>query len=206
LLSVLAMHRVTALAVILVASPAAADPPFAVGLDYTLARGGAFETWDLGWRLEPGLFFRTGRWHATGTFAFHPGITAKQVWRDSDQLSELGAGARLAYHLPVDRGSLFVAVGFERLWISSGTEVRRFCRQTQACYAGYYHEAPSYNAWAPQLRFGVGAYAHRPTVLFGGSFEIIVEPIRVRDVPPSGIADVAVYAAITSTVGFGPKR
>lgn len=201
------MYRTAALIVILVASPAEATPPFAVGLDYTVANGGAFETWDLGWRLEAGLFFRSGRWQATGSFSGLLGIEPAQTWRDSDHLSGYGAGARVAYHLPLDgSGSLFAALGFERLWFSSGTQVRRFCAQTRECVAGFYPEAPAYNAWAPQVRIGIGAFADRPTVLWGGTFEVIVEPIALRDVPPDGIADIAVYAALTTTVGFGPKR
>ena len=201
------MHRLLALAVILVASPAAAAPELAVGLDYTVAHGGAFETWDLGWRLEAGLFFRKGPWHATGSVSGHMGIEAEQTWRDSDSLASVGLGARLAYHVPVDRhGSLFVALGFERLWISSGTLVRRDCQFTGACLAGYYPEAPSYNAWAPQLRVGIGPSFDRPSVLFGGTFEVIVERVALGDVPPAGIVDYALYGAFTFTVGFGPKK
>ena len=42
-----------------------------------------------------------------------------------------------------------------------------------------------------------------------GTFEVIVEPMRIPDVPDdaqNGIRAVAVYGAFTFSVGFGPKR
>jgi hypothetical protein len=202
------MHRLCALAVILVASPAAASdgPPFAVGLDYTVAYANAFETWKLGWRLEAGLFFRTGHWQATGSASAHLGIEPSRPERDSDAMFGYGVGARIAYHVPIDRGSFYIAAGFERLWFDGDAEVQRNCRYTGACLAGYYPERPAYNAWAPQLRLGIGPHTHQPTVHIAGAFELIVEPIALRDVPPAGIKDIALYAAFTFSVGFGPKR
>jgi hypothetical protein len=201
------MHRLAALAVIVVASPAAADPPFAIGLDYTVARGGAFESWDLGWRLEAGLGFHMEPWHATASVSAHMDLEPSNTQRDSDRLSGIGVGGRVAYHVRLDHHvTLFVAVGFERLWFSGDREVRRYCRHTGTCIAGYYPEVPSYDAWAPQLRIGIGPASNIPAIRFAGTFEVIVEPIAVRDVPPSGISDIALYGAFTFSFGFGPKR
>lgn len=200
------MHRLAALAVIVVASPASADPPFAVGIDYTVAHGGAFESWDLGWRLEPGLGIHVGSWHATASFSAHMNIEPDDPQRDSDRLFAMGVSGRVAYHLRVDgHGTVFVGAGFERLWISGDHEVRRTCRQTGACLAGFYPEVPSYDAWAPQLRIGIGPATNHRSIRAAGTFELIVEPIALRDVPPSGISDIAVYGAFTFSFGFGPK-
>jgi hypothetical protein len=200
------MHRLTVLAVILISSPADAEPPFTVGLDYTVARGGAFETWDLGWRLEAGLGVHIGSWHATASAAAHMNLEPSDHMRDGDRLGGVGVGGRLAYHVRVDgHGTLFAALGFERLWFSGTSEVTRTCRQTGTCLAGYYAEVPKYDAWAPQLRLGIGPVLDPPTMRFAGTFELIIEPIAVRDVPPDGISGVAVYGAFTFSFGFGPK-
>jgi hypothetical protein len=196
-----------AAAVLLATSDAAADPRFAVGLDYTIARGGALEAWDLGWRIEAGPMVRIGRWQATASASAHLGIDTTRPERDSDQLFGWGLGGRLAYHIRVDgHGALLVALGFERIGIGGSQVVRRECRFTRACVAGYYPEMPDYDAWAPQLRVGIGPFTNLPDMVFGGTFELIVEPMRVRDVPPDGIAGVALYGAFTFTMGFGPKR
>jgi len=201
------MRRLFALCVILAASPARADPPWAIGLDYTVAKGGAFETWNLGWRLEAGPMFRIGRWQATVSASGLLEIGTKDTQRDSERLGGWGLGGRLAYHFRIDKhGSLFVAAGFERLWINGSAGVRRECRQTGACLAGYYPEVPDYDAWAPQLRIGIGPYTNLPDMLVGGTFEVIVEPITFADVPPEGIFAVALYGAFTFTIGGGPKR
>lgn len=196
-----------ALAVLLATSRAAAEPAFALGLDYTVARGGAFEAWDLGWRLEAGPMLRLGRWQVTASASGLMNVESSRAERDSEELTAWGLGARVAYHLPIDgHGSLFVAAGFERLWFSGSQVVRRDCRFTGTCLAGYYPEVPDYDAWAPQLRVGIGPWLDHPEVHFGGTFEIIVEAIRLRDVPPAGISDVALYGAFTFSLGFGPKR
>lgn len=200
------MHRLLALAVILVASTAHANPPWAFGLETSIGTGGAFETWDLGWRLEPGLFFRHGRWQVSGSVALHMNIEPSLPERDSDRLFGVSAGGRVAYHIPVDtHGSLYVALGFERIWINGDLEVRRECRQTGTCLAGFYPEVPDYDAWAPQLRVGIGPFTDLPDLIVGGTFDIIVEPIALRDVPPSGISDVALWGAFTFSFGGGPK-
>ena len=196
------MRRLVVLCVILVASPAAADRPIALGLDYTVAHGGAFEAWDLGWRMDAGPFVRVGNWHATFSCSFNPSIESSDVMRDSEDLYSTGLGARLAYHLRIDgRGTLFLAAGFQRLWINSGTEVRRTCAQTGACIAGFYPETPDYDAWAPQLRAGIGGLGYPQGVVFGGTFEVIVEPMHLADVPRNGIRAVALYGAFTFTFG-----
>jgi hypothetical protein len=206
-----AMQRVGTLGVVVgvifVASPAAADPPWSIGLDYTAAHGGAFETWDLGWRLEAGPGFRIGPWHATASASTNLSIEPAQTARDSNRLFAVGLGGRLAYHMRIDgHGDLYVAAGFERLWISGDAPVRRTCRQTHTCIAGYYPEVPDYDAWAPQVRIGIGPATNLPDMRFAGTFELIVEPIALRDVPPSGISDIALYGAFTFSFGFGPKR
>jgi hypothetical protein len=202
------MHRLACAAVVLLATgDAAADPAFAIGLDYTVAHGGALEAWDLGWRVEAGPMFRVGHWHATASASAHFGIDSSRPERDSNELFAWGLGGRLAYHLRVDgHGAVYVALGFERIWIGGETVVRRECRFTRTCLAGYYPEVPDYDAWAPQLRVGIGPYSNLPDMTFGGTFELIVEPLRVHDVPPDGIAGVALYGAFTFTMGFGPKR
>lgn len=204
------VHHSAALAVIAVAlavsSSARAEPPWAIGLDYTVAKGGAFESWDLGWRLEAGPMFRIGRWQATASISGTLEIDSKQPLRDSERLSSLGLGGRIAYHFRIDKhGSLLVALGFERLWVEGSAEVRRECRQTGACLAGFYPEFPDYDAWVPQLRVGIGPYADLRDMIVGGTFEVIVEPIHFRDVPPDGLFDIALYGALTFSIGGGPK-
>lgn len=72
----------------------------------------------------------------------------------------------------------------------------RTCRQTNACIAGYYMEVARYDAWAPQLRVGVGAYAPSRSTALGLSFEVIVEPLRLQH--ETGLA---AWAALTATLG-----
>ena len=67
--------------------------------------------------------------------------------------------------------------------------------------AGYYTESPHYDAWAPQLRFGIGAFAPSREVKLGITFEVIVEHLAFANVPPDGIAGFAAWAAVTGTVG-----
>jgi len=200
------MRRFVLLSVILAASPAVADPFVAGGIDYTVAHGGAFEAWQLGWRLEAGPFVRVGNWQATGSCSA-TWVYSSRPERDGAELTMIGLGARLAYHMRIARhGTLYVAAGFERLWIGSPTPVRRTCRQTGACFAGFYTETPDYDAWTPQLRVGIGPYGTPQRVLFGGTFEIIVEPMRIPDVPSDGINAVALYGAFTFTFGAASKR
>jgi hypothetical protein len=203
------MRRLSLLAVILVASPAAAEegPRFAIGLDYTIARGGAFEALDLGWRLETGTFFRMGPWHGTLSVSTLMSVESDKPERDSRDLTGVGLGARLAYHRRIDvAGTIHVGLGFERIWLLGSAPVRRTCDQTGACLAGFYMETPAYDAWAPQLRVGIGPYKRLPTMLVGGTFEIIVEPIRFRDIPKYGVTDIALYGAFNFALGWGPKR
>jgi hypothetical protein len=201
------MHRLAMLSVTLVASTAAAEPPFAIGLDYTVARGSTFESWDLGWRLEAGLGVHIGPWHATASASGHMHIKPDDLMRDSERLTAMGAGARVQYHWRVDgHGTLFIGAGFERIWVSGDRDVKRYCQDTNTCLAGYYSQTPSYNAWAPQLRVGIGPASNLPTMRFAGTFELILEPMAVRDVPPDGISDIALYGAFTFSFGFGSKR
>lgn len=191
-----------AVTIVALASPAAHAAPIAGGLDYTVARGGALEHFELGWRLEAGLFLQIGRWHATGSFAGLMHVRSDQPQRDGPDLASYGFGGRIAYHLPIsDNGVVLVALGFERVWLNGETEVVRGCRQTGACMFGYYTGQPQYNAWAPQLRVGVGAFAPAPRTKLGSTFEIIVEPLGLNDVPPDGARGIALYAALTCTVG-----
>ena len=193
--------------IVALASPAAHAAPIAGGLDYTVARGGALEHFDLGWRLEAGLFLQVGRWHATGSLSGLMHVRSDNEERDGPDLVGLGMGGRIAYHLPIDRhGVLLGALGFERVWLDGESAVRRTCRQTGDCLFGYYTEKPHYNAWAPQLRVGIGAYAPPPNIKLGGAFEIIVEPLGLNDIPPDGVRGVALYAAFTATVGGQTKR
>jgi hypothetical protein len=190
----------------LAAAPASATP-ISGGLDYTTARGGALEHWDLGWRLEAGLFLQVGPWHATGSLSGLMHVRSDLPERDGDDLTGLGLGGRIAYHHTIDRhGVLLVALGLERIWLDGHDPVQRGCRQTDACLFGYYTETPSYNAWAPQLRVGIGAFAPPPDLKLGATFEIIVEPIAMHDVPPDGVRGIALFAALTATVGGGTRN
>lgn len=178
---------------------AAAEPPVAFGLDYAAARGSRLEQIDLGWRLEAGPFVQVGPWHAVGSFAGYFAMKSDDVMRDSDQLDGYTLGGHLSYHLR--GGAVQIGAGFERVWIRSATTVVRPCRFTDACIAGYYTESPHYDAWAPQLRLGIGVWAPTDEAKLGITFEVIVERLSFANVPPDGIAGFAAWAALTGTVG-----
>ena len=157
----------------------------AFGLDYTAARGSRLDDVDLGWRLEAGPFVQVGPWHATGSFA---GFLAME---SDEKLGGYAMGARLAYHY----SAFHIAAGFERVWLRSDGPVMRTCRQTNACIAGYYMEVARYDAWAPQLRLGVGAVAPSRTAALAVRFEVIVEPLRIET------TGIVAWAALTATLG-----
>lgn len=201
------MLRAALLAVLVpTLASAGPGPRFAVGLDYTLGHGGHVEDLDLGLRLEAGLFVRVARWQATFSFPTHPRIRSSRPERDTDELTGLGLGARLAYHAPVLGGTLVLGAGITRRWIYGDEAVMRTCTQTRECIAGAYDETPSYHAWAPQLRIGIGPEKLLPSMVMGASFELIVEAIGLHDVPPAGIREVAVMGGVTFTIGGGPRR
>lgn len=177
----------------------AEPPPISFGLDYAAGRGGRLEQIDFGWRLEAGLFVQVGPWHAVGSVAGYFDTQSDDVMRDSDQLGGLATGGHLSYHLR--GGAVQIGAGFERVWLHSATTVVRPCRFTDACIAGYYTEVPHYDAWAPQLRLGVGAWAPSNEVKLGITFEVIIERLSFANVPPDGIAGFAAWAALTGTVG-----
>ncbi|MBA3392167.1 MAG: hypothetical protein H0T89_05965 [Deltaproteobacteria bacterium] len=196
-------------AVIFPASVAIASPgpQFAAGLDYTVGTGGSVDELDLGWRLEAGLFVRVGRWQVTASVPWHPHIESSNPERDSPQLMGVGLSGRLGYHLPVDgHGRIVIAGGVTRRWISSSTAVMRTCSLTGDCIAGFDHATPSYHAWAPQLRIGIGPEKLMREMVLATSFELIIEAIGLNDVPPAGIREVAVMAGVTFTIGGGPQR
>lgn len=202
------MLRNVAICAVLVPTLARAEPgpAFALGLDYTLGHGGHVEDIDLGYRLEAGLFARYERWQFTFSFPAHPTVRSSNPMRDSDDLSGFGLGARLAYRAPLLGGVLSIGGGITRRWIWAKEDVMRTCTQTGDCIAGTYLELPSYSAWAPQLRIGIGPEKLFPRMVMGASFEIIVEAIGFNDVPPNGIREVAVSGAVTFTIGGGPRR
>ena len=181
-------------------------PSFAAGLDYTVGHGGEVGELDLGYRLEAGLFVRVGRWHATLSVPANPKITSSNPQRDTEQMIGVGIGARVAYRQPLLGGVLSVGAGITRRWMWAEKAVTRTCTETGECIAGTYFETPSYHAWAPQLRIGIGPEKLMPSMVIGGTFEIIVEAIGLRDVPPDGIRNVVVIGAVTFTIGGGPKR
>ena len=186
-------------------SVATAGPRVAGGLDFTIGRGSTIEAFDLGLRLEPGLFLSVGPWHLTASLAGFMRVESTRPTRDGGTLSGIGLGGRLAYHYRFDRrGVIVLALGFERVYLDGNTEVRRQCRESGDCLIGYYTTQPDYNAWAPQARIGLGLFADNE-VIIGTTAELIVEPIAFRDVPPSGAGGVAVFAAITTTIGGGSK-
>ena len=197
-----------AVIVVLAPGPAAADrgPPFAAGLDYTVGHGGEVGELDLGLRLEPGLFVRVGRWNATLSMPTNPTIRSTNVERDTAELTGIGVSARLAYRAPLFGGVLTIGGAITRRWVWSNETVTRTCTQTGECIAGTYFESPSYHAWAPQLRVGIGPDKQFPSLVVGLTFEVIVEAIGFNDVPPGGIRDVVVMGAATFTIGGGPRR
>jgi hypothetical protein len=202
------MLRNAALLAVLVPTLARAEPGpmFAIGLDYTLGHGGHVEELDLGMRLEAGLFLRVNRWQATFSFPTHPQIRSTRPDRDSDDLTGFGLGGRLAYRAPLFGGILAIGGGITRRWIWAKEDVMRTCAQTGDCIAGAWLERPSYTAWAPQLRIGIGPEKVWPRMVMGASFEIIVEAIGLNDVPPDGVREVTVMGGVTLTIGGGPRR
>lgn len=195
--------RLALLVVMVMATHAHAEGVFG-GMDYTAARGSKVEHFDLGWRLEVGPFLQVGPWHLTTTFIGLMHVRSDMPERDGPDLTGIGWGNRLAYHLPVDHhGVLILALGLDRLWFTGETSVRRGCRDTRTCLFGYYTETPHYEAWAPQLRVGIGPFAPPKDLKLGATFELIVEPINFANVPPDGARGIAVFAALTATVGGG---
>ena len=202
------MLRYAAVLAVLVPTLARAEPGprFAIGLDQTLGHGGHVEALDLGMRVESGLFLRVNRWQATIAFPINPHVRSTDVERDSDDLTGFGISGRVAYRAPLFGGILAIGGGITRRWIWSKEDVMRTCAQTGDCIAGTWLERPSYRAWAPQLRVGIGPEKLYPSTVMGASFEIIVEAIGLNDVPPDGIREVTVTGAVTLTIGRGPSR
>jgi hypothetical protein len=199
------MLRFAALAVLL-PTVALADPKFAVGLDYTFGHGGQVEDLDFNLRFEPGLFLRIGRWHATVSVPVQPSVRSANPQRDTPELTGVGIAGRLAYRLPMFGGVLSIGGGLTRRWLFAQTDVIRSCRETGTCVAGTYVETPTYHAWAPQLRIGIGPQTDWPSLVMTATFELIVEAISFADVPPDGIRDIAIMGGVTFTIGGGPSR
>lgn len=197
--------RLAALAVLL-PTLAAADPKFAVGFEYTLGHGGHVESLDLNARTEPGLFLRIGPWHASFSFPIHPQVRSDRPMRDTPELVGFGLSGRLAYRLSALGGIVSIGGGLTRRWMFAQSDVTRSCRETGTCVAGTYVETPTYHAWAPQLRVGIGPDTDWPSLVMTAQLELIVEAIAFEDVPPGGIRDVAVMAGITFVIGGGPRR
>jgi hypothetical protein len=181
-------------------------PPVSGGLEYTFGHGGRVEDLELGTRLESGFFVRVGRWQATLAIPVNPEIKSSNVDRDTATLVGFGVGGRIAYRAPLFGGVLTLASGLTRRYATGEHDVMRTCGQTRECIAGTYVETPSYSAWAPQLRIGIGADKILPTMVMAISADLIVEAIGFNDVPPNGIRNVAIAGGITFTVGWGPHR
>jgi len=192
---------------VMIPTVARADgPAFAVGLDYTVGHGGHVEELDLGWRLEPGLFLRVGSWQATVSVPTNPKVRSDNPGRDTEEMTGVGLSGRLAYHLPVGgNGVVTLGAGFTRRWMFAHASVTRSCMQTGTCIAGTYLESPSYHAWAPQLRIGIGPEKLLPRMVMGVTFEVIVEAIGFNDVPRDGIRGLTLMAGATFTIGGGPR-
>lgn len=185
---------------------AAEAPVLRAGLDYTVGYGGEVEALELGWRLEAGGFIRVGRLQATVALPFHPEVVSENPARDSGKLSGIGFGARLGYRRPLgERGVLGISAGITKRWFSGSAPVQRKCSETRDCIAGFYSEVPSYEAWAPQLRAGIGVEGWPDGMVVGATFDIIIEAIALHDVPPYGIRSIAVMGGATLTIGGGPK-
>ena len=200
--------RALALLALLAPSLASAErgPYFAAGLDYTAGHGGQVGELDLGYRLEPGLFVRVGRIHATFSVPWNPEIESTNPERDTEKLFGVGVGGRIAYRAPLLGGVLAIGAGVTRRWVHGEHAVLRTCMQTRECVAGTYFEKPSYSAWVPQLRIGIGRDKLLPSMVIGGTFEVIVEAMAFHDVPPDGIRDIVISGAFTLTIGGGPRR
>lgn len=200
------MLRLAALAAVMVPTVALADPLFAVGLDYTFGHGGQVEELDLNSRFEPGLFLRIDRWHATVSFPIQPHVRSANPERDTPELTGFGVAGRLAYRMPMFGGALSIGGGLTRRWLFAQSDVMRSCRETGTCVAGMYVETPTYHAWAPQLRIGIGPDKQWSQLVMTATFELIVEAIAFEDVPRDGIRDIAIMGGVTFTIGGGPSR
>ena len=202
------MSRFLVAALVLVPTLAAAEPGprFAIGLDYTFGHGGHVEDIDLNMRLEAGLFVRVGRWQATVSLPVNPQVRSSNPERDTPELTGFGVGGRLAYRAPMFGGVLSIGGGLTRRWLFAQTDVTRMCSQTGECIAGTYIETPTYHAWAPQLRVGIGPEKLWPSMVMAASFDIIVEAIGFNDVPRDGVREVTVMGGVTFTIGGGPRR
>jgi hypothetical protein len=185
---------------------AEAGPPVAGGLEYSFGGGGRVEELELGYRLEPGFFVRVGRWQATLAIPTNPNVQSSNTNRDTGKLTGIGVGARLAYRAPFFGGVLTLAGGLTRRWMTGEHSVMRTCAQTHECIAGTYVEIPTYHAWAPQARIGIGADKLWPSMVMSISADLIIEPTAFNDVPPDGIRNVTVAGAITFAMGWGPRR
>ncbi len=194
--------RVLAIAVIL-AAPAAHADPHAIGLELSAGTAGGFEHLHFKRRGEAGLFVRVGDWQVTATapwLSIHSGDPA----RDGAHLGDIGLGGRLAYRIPVAAPWVTtVAIGLEHHWIYGHDHVTRDCTVVGTCVAGFYVETPSYRSWVPQIRIGFGVDDRVASTLRTFSAELIVERYDLTGVPPDGLTGIAVLGALTATFARG---
>ncbi len=152
--------------------------------------------------MEPGAFVRLGRFEATLSLPLTY-ASSDAVERDGHQLEDLAAGLRVAYHHPLTpRVFATVALGGERHWLWGNELVTRECHVTRTCLAGYYMETASYRGWAAAVRLGAGVETTFPTLIAGGTAELVVLAMRI-DGAGSG---VTALGAVTLTLGGHAPR
>ena len=190
------VNRVTLDFILFAATPGVAGPAISIG------HGGTVESFDLGWRLEPGAFINVGSWRLTASLPINPSVSSSNVARDSSSLVALGIAGHVTYRLRLSGdGAVLLGAGFEHAWLWSHEQVRRNCREVRACIAGFSNETPVYNAWVPSLRIGIGLDSIRNKIDLGAAFEVILEPLRFNDVPPTGVHGIAVIAVLSFWIG-----
>ncbi len=185
-----------ALALGAVALPAHADDRV-IGGGITLGYGGALEALHFDARMEPGAFLRLGRFEATLALPLTY-VSSSAIARDGHQLEDLAGGLRVAYHQPLTpRAFATVALGVERHWLWGNEPLTRECRITKTCLAGYYMETASYRGWAAALRLGAGVETAFPTIVAGGTVELVVVAMKLDGVGRG----VTALGTITLAVG-----
>jgi hypothetical protein len=149
------------------------------------------------------VFFAAGRWLAVLSMPW-AALRSDNVDRDSRHLGDFALGGRVAYRMPISGHAVAtVALGVERHWLYGHDEVLRTCHVTGTCVAGFYIETPSYRAWVPQLRIGVGLEQIVWTRFRSLSLDLIVEGYDLATVPPHGVRGILVLGGITGMIGRG---
>ena len=183
--------------------PSIPPSPWFAGVDLTVGYGGRLESFHYERRVEPGVFFARGPWLVVLSMPW-AALRSDDVDRDSRHLGDFALGGRVAYRVPVSGSAVAtLALGAERHWLYGHDEVLRTCHVAQTCIAGFYIEKPSYRAWVPQLRVGIGFEQIRWSRIRSIALDLIVERYDL-DVPPDGVSGILVLGGITGMIGRGP--